>query len=155
MKSSKIARMLLLTTLFAFLSAGSLWAFGKHWGWGRYSVEEIVEMKVDKTVDFLDLDENQTKVLNRIYEEGLAKHRELMADKKLGRQIFFEELKSEQFDDSRLVSLIERNRGKAEEMMIFRIRKFAEFHRVLRPEQKAKLVEKIEKFRKWRQKWAK
>jgi hypothetical protein len=59
------------------------------------------------------------------------------------------QLRSEEIDQDRLKSMFTTHKVKMEEVIDLAIVKLAEFHKTLSPEQREKLVAKLESFKKW------
>jgi len=129
-------------------------AFGGRWhrGWYQLSPQEMIERRLERAADFLDLDDQQQQALRKIFQESFAKRKEAIKNALPIYTAFLEESRNEQFDENRLLGLIEQNREKRDEMVRFAIQKYAEFHAILNPQQKAKLVKVMEKIANWRRK---
>lgn len=107
------------------------------------------EEKADRIVRYidrkLDLTDEQRKVLDKIKIDILARkgevktiHDEIHAD--LKKQIL-----SDKVDTANVKKRMKARSAKIEELKFFMVDKLAEFHKVLTPEQKKELIEKIEK----------
>jgi Spy/CpxP family protein refolding chaperone len=104
------------------------------------------EFVVDYVTEVLDLNEAQQQQLNQIKDELIEKRREMHADKAKYHDEVAAMLQSEEIDQARVKVIVAEHRAKMDEMVDLMIARFAEFHRNLTPEQKAKLVKKLEDF---------
>ena len=59
------------------------------------------------------------------------------------------QLRSEEIDQDRIKAMVTERRVKMEELIDLGIERLAEFHKTLTPEQREKLVAKLESFKKW------
>ena len=113
----------------------------------KASPEKKVEMIVKKITKELDLDEQQQTKLNQIKTELLDKHKAFHET----RSEFVDEIRSQisssQIDQDKLNAMFTEKEDQFKEMRTFAISKFAEFHAVLTPEQRSKLVEHMDKFK--------
>ena len=89
-----------------------------------------VEFMVDYISETLDLTDPQREQLDGIKEEFMA------------------ELRKEQIDRQRIKELISQKRSQMDEIIDLAVVRLAEFHSTLTPEQREKLVAKLEYFRK-------
>ncbi len=108
-----------------------------------------VEFAVDYVSEVLDLNEAQQAHLNQIKEEMMEKREQMHASKAKHLDEIIAQLRSEEIDQERVQVIIAENRVQMDEMIDLMVVRFAEFHRSLTPEQKAKLVKKVEGFSKW------
>ncbi|MGD2185400.1 MAG: Spy/CpxP family protein refolding chaperone [Desulfobacterales bacterium] len=104
------------------------------------------EFMVDYIAETLDLTEPQREQLDGIKEEFMAKAQEMHAKKATMHAEFMAELRKEQIDRQRLKELISQKRSQMDEMIDLAVVRLAEFHSTLTPEQKEKLVVKLEWF---------
>ncbi|TAL23338.1 MAG: hypothetical protein EPN94_09585 [Nitrospirae bacterium] len=113
----------------------------------RRTPEQKAERAVDHIADSLELNEDQIKHLNGIKDEFMARRSEMgkTEDELLDEAIAL--MQSPQIEKERLDRLIERSRKDANEMIKFFLLKYAEFHDMLTPEQRAKVVEKLKKMK--------
>ena len=118
-------------------------------GCRRHSHGHKVEFMVDYISETLDLNESQQTQLNEIKDEVLLKAKEMHADKDSMREEMIVQLRREEIDQVRVKSLIAEHRAKMDEMIDLLVERISEFHRTLSPEQKEKLVAKIETFKRW------
>jgi len=108
-----------------------------------------VEFAVDYVSEVLDLNEAQQAHLNQIKEEMMEKREQMHANKAKHHDEIIAQLSNEEIDQERVKVIIAEHRVQMDEMIDLIVVRFAEFHRTLTPEQKAKLVKKVEGFSKW------
>ncbi|MGB5745393.1 MAG: Spy/CpxP family protein refolding chaperone [Desulfobacterales bacterium] len=118
-------------------------------GCRRHSPYQKAEFMVDYVSETLDLNESQKEHLDQIKEELLEKGSRMHADKAAMHSELVSQLRSEEIDQERLKAMVTEHRVKMEEMIDLAIVKLAEFHKTLTPEQREKLVAKLESFKKW------
>ena len=118
-------------------------------GCRRHSPHQKAEFMVDYVSETLDLNESQKEHLDQIKEELLEKGSRMHADKAAMHSELVSQLRSEEIDQERLKAMVTEHRVKMEEMIDLAIVKLAEFHKTLTPEQREKLVAKLESFKKW------
>ena len=87
--------------------------------------------------------------LNQIKDELMAKREQMHATKAKYYDEAVTMLRSEEIDQVRVKEIIAEHRAQMDEMIDLMVQRFAEFHSTLTPEQKAKLVKKLEDFHKW------
>jgi Spy/CpxP family protein refolding chaperone len=104
------------------------------------------EFMVDYIAETLDLTDSQREQLDGIKEEFIAKAQEMHASKEAMHDEFMAELRKETIDQQRIKELISQKREQMAEIMDLAVVRLAEFHKTLSPEQREKLVEKIEWF---------
>jgi Spy/CpxP family protein refolding chaperone len=108
-----------------------------------------VEFAVDYVTEVLDLTEAQQQQLNQIKDELMAKREQMRATKDKYHDEAVAQLLSEEIDQARVKEIIAEHRAQMDEMIDLVVVRFAEFHSTLTPEQKTKLVNKLEGFHKW------
>ena len=108
-----------------------------------------VEFAVDYVTDVLDLNEAQQEQLNQIKDELMAKREQMRAKKAEHHDEIVVLLLSEEIDQAKVNAIIDEHKVQMDEMIDLAVVRIAEFHRTLTPEQKAKLVKKIESFKKY------
>jgi protein CpxP len=118
--------------------------------WAHGDPEKRAEWITKKITSELDLDNAQKIILNRIKDEILAKNRELQTTSKQEDYInkIYGELKKDTLDRQILIEFTEEKMQHIEELRAFVIDKCIEFHSVLKPPQKEKLVKKITEYHK-------
>ncbi len=118
-------------------------------GCRRHGGEHKAAFMIDYVSEVLDLNDVQVEQLNRIKAEFVEESRQMHADRDEIRTEIIAQLKSEQIDPQRLKQLVAVKSAQMEELIDLMIMRLAEFHRTLSPEQKARLVAKLETFHKW------
>lgn len=118
-------------------------------GCRRHSPGQKAEFMVDYVSETLDLDESQQAHLDQIKDELLEKGIQMHADKAAMHSELVAQLRSEAIDPDRLKTMVTEHRVKMEALIDLGIVRLAEFHKTLTPEQREKLVAKLESFKKW------
>jgi len=107
------------------------------------------EFIVDYISETLDLDDSQQAQLNEIKDELMEKAGQMRGDRASMYAELVSQLRSEKIDQARVKALIAEHRAKMDEIIDLIVVRLAEFHKTLSPEQKEKLIAKIETFKKW------
>ena len=118
-------------------------------GCRRHSHGHKAEFMVDYISETLDLNESQQAQLDQIKDELMAKAQQMHADKESMREELVAQLRSEEIDQVRVKAVIAEHRAQMDEIVDLIVVRLAEFHKTLTPEQKEKLISKIETFKKW------
>ncbi len=118
-------------------------------GCRRHSQGHKAAFMVDYISETLDLNENQQAQLEQIKGEVMAKAQQMHADKESMHEELVVQLRSEEIDQVRVKALVAEHRAKMDEVVDLIVVRLAEFHKTLTPEQKEKLISKIETFKKW------
>ena len=118
-------------------------------GCRRHSHGHKAEFMVDYISETLDLNESQQAQLDQIKDALMEKARLMHADKESMREELVTQLRSEEIDQVRVKAVIAEHREKIDEIIDLIVVRLAEFHKTLTPEQKEKLIAKIETFKKW------
>ncbi len=118
-------------------------------GCRRHSPEHKAEFIMDYVSESLDLDASQQAHLEQIKDELMEKGLQMHADRAAMHAEFVAQLRSEEIDQARLKAMVARRRAQMEELIDLGIVRLAEFHKTLTPEQRDKLVAKLESFKKW------
>ena len=118
-------------------------------GCRRHSPHQKAEFMVDYVSETLDLSESQKAHLDQIKDELIEKGIQMRSDKAAMHSELIAQLRSEEIEQERLKAMVTEHRVKMEEMIDLAIVKLAEFHKTLTPEQREKLVAKLESFKKW------
>ena len=118
-------------------------------GCRRHSHGHKAEFMVDYISETLDLNESQQTQLDQIKDELMIKVRQMHDDKASMHEELVAQLRSEEIDQVRVKALIAEHRARMDEIVDLVVTRLGEFHRTLTPEQKEKLVAKIETFKKW------
>jgi protein CpxP len=124
-----------------FISAALLFT-----GCRSHSAHGKVEFMVDYIAETLDLTEGQRAQLDGIKEEFLAKAKEMHAQKEAMHAELVAELRKEDINQENLKGLIAQKRAQMDEMIDLAVVRLVEFHKTLSPEQREKLVAKLEYF---------
>ncbi|MGD9301916.1 MAG: Spy/CpxP family protein refolding chaperone [Desulfobacterales bacterium] len=135
--------------LYLFLIALMVVAMAGFTGCRRHSPGQKAEFMVDYVSETLDLNESQKAHLDQIKDELLEKGVQMRADKAAMHSELLAQLRGEEIDQDLLKSMVTEHRIKMEEWIDLAIVKLAEFHKTLTPEQREKLVAKLERFKKW------
>ncbi len=118
-------------------------------GCRRHSHGHKAEFMVDYISETLDLNESQQVQLDQIKDELIAKARPMHADKESLHEELVAQLRTEEIDQVRVKAVIAEHRAQMDEIVDLVVVRLAEFHKTLTPEQKEKLIAKIETFKKW------
>ncbi len=118
-------------------------------GCRRHGGNHRAEFMIDYVAEVLDLNETQQEQLNQIKNELVDKGRQMHSNREAMHTEIIEQLKSEEIDQESLRKLVAVKRAQMDELIDLMIVRLAEFHRTLSPEQKNKLVAKLESFKKW------
>ena len=118
-------------------------------GCRRHSHGHKAEFMVDYISETLDLNESQQAQLDQIKDELMEKAQQMHADKESMHGELVAQLRSEEIDQVRVKAVIAEHRSQMDEIVDLVVLRLAEFHRTLTPEQKEKLIAKIETFKKW------
>lgn len=118
-------------------------------GCRRHSHEQKAEFMMDYISETLDLDQSQKAQLNQIKDELLEKGRQMHANRETLHKEFVAQLRSEEIDQTRVKAVIDDHRAQISELIDLMVVRLAEFHRTLTPDQREKLVAKLEDFKKW------
>ena len=118
-------------------------------GCRRHSHAHKAEFMVDYISETLDLTESQQEQLNQIKDEVMAEAKEMHANKESMHAELVAQLRSEEIDQTLVKARIAEHRAKMDHIIDLLVVRIAEFHRTLTPEQKEKLVAKLETFKKW------
>ncbi len=123
-------------------------------GCRSHSGPDRVEFMVDYIAETLDLTDPQREQLDGIKEEFIAKAQEMHENKAAMHAEFLAELRKAEIDQEKVKDLIAQKRAQMDEIINLTVVRLAEFHSTLTPEQREKLVAKLEYFRKKHQnKW--
>ena len=118
-------------------------------GCRRHSHGHKAEFMVDYISETLDLNESQQVQMDQIKDEFMAKARQMHADKESLHEELVAQLRSEEIDQVRVKAVVAEHRAQMDEIVDLVVVRLAEFHKTLTPEQKEKLIAKIETFKKW------
>jgi len=145
-------RTLIIITTLTLVGLGTSLFVGCHHKGGHRGAEFMV----DYIAEVLDLSEDQEDMAAAFKNEILAKAREKHADKKQMHAEIKAQLSSEAIDTERVKALMLEHRQAMEEVMDLAVDRIAEFHATLSPEQRDKLIKKLEKWegrcsRRWKE----
>jgi len=118
-------------------------------GCRRHSHGHKAEFMVDYISETLDLNESQQAQLDQIKDELMEKAQQMHADKESMHAELVAQLRSEEIDQMRVKAVIAEHRAQMDEIVDLVVLRLADFHKTLTPEQKEKLIAKIETFKKW------
>ena len=118
-------------------------------GCKRHGHHKGAEFMVDYIGEVLDLTEAQQADLDQIKEEFMDKAEQMHADKDAMKADLLAQLEREEMDADELKRLATRHRVRMDELIDLGIDRLVAFHKTLTPEQKAKLVKKLEDFERW------
>ena len=118
-------------------------------GCRRHSPEHKAEFIMDYVSESLDLNDSQQAHLEQIKDELMEKGLQMHADKAAMHEEFVAQLRSEEIDQGRIKAMVAKRRAQMDELIDLGIVRLAEFHQTLTPEQREKLVAKLESFKKW------
>lgn len=99
--------------------------------------------------DELKLTDAQQTLLVTIKDELAERRAEARKRRELAQPIIMEELQKDAIDQERLLNLYRESKPRMDDFAEYAVSRFAEFHASLSPEQKAILIEKIQKLKKW------
>jgi Spy/CpxP family protein refolding chaperone len=118
-------------------------------GCRRGSHAHKADFILDYIVETLDLTENQQKQLNLIKDELMEKGEQMKAGRESMHEEIVAQLGSEEINQARMKNLIAERRAQIDEFIDLALARLVEFHKTLTPEQRDKLVAKIETFKRW------
>jgi Spy/CpxP family protein refolding chaperone len=118
-------------------------------GCRRHSHAHKAEFMVDYITETLDLTESQQEQLNRTKDELMGKARQIHTNKESMHEELVAQLRSEEIDQELVKAKIAEHRAQMDDIIDLIVVRLAEFHKTLTPEQKEKLIAKIESFKKW------
>ena len=137
-------RTLTFTVLIAVLGVGSLVFVGcRHPGHQRGAA-----FMMDYMAEALDLTVAQQTMANTYKDEILTMVKTKHSEKKKMHDELKTQLSSDTIDTVRVKTLIAEHRAGMDDVIDLAVDRIAEFHATLSPEQREKLVEKLEKFEK-------
>jgi periplasmic protein CpxP/Spy len=132
---------IIVTTIFA---AGGLLLFGgcRH---GQHR-EGHIDLVIDYLEEVLDLDSAQQAKLAEIKKELLAKTMVLKDSREKMRPMVKEQLAAEKIDTKVIKQAIAEHRLQLDAVLDLAVDRLAEFHALLTPAQRQKLIAKLEKW---------
>lgn len=132
---------LTISLICVFISAALVFT-----GCRSHSAHGKAEFMVDYIAEALNLNDPQRAQLDEIKEEFLAKAKEMHTKKAAMHAELMAELRKEEIDQQRMKDLIAQKQEQMAEIMDLAVVRLADFHRTLTPDQKEKLVAKLEWF---------
>jgi Spy/CpxP family protein refolding chaperone len=135
------AKKIVITTIIAVIAATVLITGCRH-----RSPEERAERLTDKIASELDLNAAQKDQLNRFKNELVAKGLRMREKRDRFKNELITQIKSDTFDPAPIEALISEHKKDMDDMLALILKQMTEFHGTLTPEQKAKLVAKVERF---------
>ena len=132
---------LTIAVICVFISGGMIFT-----GCRSHSHQGKAEFMVDYIAEALDLTDPQTDQLDEIKVEFLAKAQEMHATKQAMHAEFMAELRKEQINPEKVKGLIDQKRAQMDGIVDLAVVRLSEFHQTLSPEQREKLVAKLEWF---------
>ena len=133
---------LLVMALVSFFTVLTLFSGCRH-----HSRSHKAEFMVDYITETLDLNQSQETELNRIKDEIMEKSRQLHANRETMFNEMVIQLRSEVIDQDRVRVMIADHRAQMDELIDFALPLLVEFHSTLTPDQREKLISKLEKFK--------
>ena len=115
---------------------------------GKRSPEKHVERLKEEITDRLELDENQQQKLDDIAKRILVSAKEFQTVRTSTRETFISEFSKNEISKENLDQVVSQNRVRMDELINVLTDGIVEFHRMLTPEQRAKLVAELEKHEK-------
>lgn len=139
-----MVRTLTIVALIAVLGLGSVLFVGcNHRGHDRGAA-----FMLDYMAEALDLNEDQQAMASSYKDEIMAKVKSMHSEKKQMHDEIKTQLAGESIDKLRVKALVAEHRAGMDEVIDLVVDRVAEFHATLSPEQRAKLITKLEKFEK-------
>ena len=132
---------LLVLVLVGFFTVLTLFSGCRH-----HTRSHKAEFMVDYITEALDLNQTQETELNRMKDEIMEKSRQLHANREAMFNEMVSQLRSEEIDQDRVRVIIADHRAQMDELIDFALPRLVDFHRTLTPEQREKLISKLEKF---------
>ncbi len=104
---------------------------------------------LDYISETLDLTDAQESKLAEIQKEVKAKVEDLHKEKQAMHATLKEQIAADQMDEKVIKSIVAQHREKMTQVIDLVVDRLLAFHKELTPDQKAKLIKKIEKFESW------
>lgn len=131
------------------LIASLIFGVGFFSGCRPHGHDRGAEFAVDYVSEVLDLTETQEQQLNQIKAELMEKAAQMRANTAKYHDEIVAQLRSEEIDQARVKAIIAEHRAQMDELIDLMVVRISEFHRTLTPQQRDKLVSKLEDFHKW------
>jgi Spy/CpxP family protein refolding chaperone len=116
---------------------------------GHYNKDSHIEFVIDYLDEVLDLDPTQQALLAEIKKELAAKHIALLDSREKMHPLIKQQLTADRIDTTVVKEAIGEHRRQLDQIIDLAVDRFAEFHASLTPEQRQKLIAKLEKMKKW------
>ncbi|TGM77599.1 periplasmic heavy metal sensor [Leptospira mtsangambouensis] len=113
---------------------------------GHKDFEKRIEWVASKLTSKLDLDEAQKAKLETIKAELIAKHKEMKPKHESWAKEMATQIRAEKIDTKLLDKMSIERETRHQEMRKFFQSKLVEFHAVLKPEQREKFADLVERF---------
>ena len=137
-------RTLTIIPLIAVMGLGAALFVGcNHRGHGRGAA-----FMLDYMSEALDLNEDQQAMASSYKDEIMAKVKSMHSEKKQMHDEIKTQLAGESIDKLRVKALVAKHRVGMDEVIDLVVERVADFHATLSPEQRTKLITKLEKFEK-------
>jgi len=108
--------------------------------------EQRAEFVVKRISSSLDLSKEQVEKLNKIKDELLSRIKSRPNDREAVHKEFIGMVKSDKLDKNMVENFINKREERMKELKPLLIDKIVEFHYILTPEQRNRVVEKFDKF---------
>lgn len=140
----KLLKILIPFALIAGIGSIALTGCGRH----HHDPQDKADYIVHKISKKMDLNDAQKAKLDEVKQEFLKYHKKHKGEKADMIDRLLTEIEKPEMDPSVLQAMVDEHKAKIDEMAPGIIAKLVEFHATLDNEQKHKLVEKLEKFKK-------
>ena len=107
------------------------------------------EVAMDYIAESLDLNDDQQKELEGIKTDIMAEIQKMREARQSMRATIKEELGKDQVDEAVIKGLVLEHRNQMSTIVDVAVDRLIDFHGSLLPDQKAKLIAKIEKYERW------
>ena len=115
--------------------------------WGAYAYRSHSHHRMDRIAERLNLDDQQKVKLEAIHE-AMRQARQEFRDERAGMlDEIVAQIKSDQLDQAKVLQLVEQRLARMNQAAPQVIAKVAELHATLTPEQKAKVVEHLDRMK--------
>ncbi len=108
--------------------------------------EKRAESIVKKLTKKLDLTKEQVDKVNQIKDEILERTKKYKDEREAMHNELLDLMKSDKLDRAKLESFVNKYEARMKELKPFFLDKIIEFHNILTPEQRNKIIEKVNKF---------
>lgn len=139
-------KIIIIVSLVMVALIGLAVAGGPHW-YGPKSAQARVDYVKAKLTDTLDLTDTQVSTLDQIAADILAEHDRMEVRHDEFKDRFFEVLNQESVAPEDLTRLFEEKKPHIDRLMQLAATHIAEFHSILTPEQRTRLMDEMENHR--------